>query len=639
MEGAPTVRGEIKKARASNYDIITAMNEFIDNSLDAGASNILIDIREVVEDGSSGIRKIIISDNSEHGIARDQFKNIFSWTFERERQKDEIGEFGTGLKSASVNIGNKLTLLSRAGTTSPVQAVADWHDMSERNVWIPVILDIGSAFFESYHPFPTGTTLILEAIRHEFFQQQKGNDSFVSRLYHGISLTYKYYLKEHPQTSIILRGLFDGVMMDRHISSSGSIMSYWFDHAPLVLESRIYVFKEGVSYEVYLQRDTNPYWESIEFIEKRKNGNNVLRAAQVHPHKNKILLDVMIFRSCTYYSEVGEDKLVESRGTVDVIRSHRILAHDIVYRSHRSDPHIAYIKHELIYTNKRLNALLGIQFNKSNGVISDGDMRYTLEYIQKMHERELVKFERQKIGRVITRDRAADDDVILDLTETTEKINTESSSSHTYATPHTTLKDDHQVPHIEPETSHIDPTPQTTVLKDDHQVQQIGQETSDTTLKDDHHIDATPAQVVMEPSSIPQQVQNEVKDDTRHTVLKRKNFSIETKLEVIKKQECRDSEFDFRLSDEIMPIDYDHKNGEASNNSTENCQALSVLTHAIKTRRPHLFDDYRASPLTYIVPLLNCITSSKHFIDAYKNGKVRVRTFDALNDRDGLFFM
>ena len=478
--------------------------------------------------------------------------------------------------------------------------------MSERNVWIPVILDIGSAFFESYHPFPTGTTLILEAIRHEFFQQQKGNDSFVSRLYHGISLTYKYYLKEHPQTSIILRGLFDGVMMDRHISSSGSLMSYWFDDAPLVLESRIYVFKEGVSYEVYLQRDTNPYWESIEFIEKRKNGNNVLRAAQVHPHKNKILLDVMIFRSCTYYSEVGEDKLVESRGTVDVIRSHRILAHDIVYRSHRSDPHIAYIKHELIYTNKRLNALLGIQFNKSNGVISDGDMRYTLEYIQKMHERELVKYERQKIGRVITRDRAVDDDVILDLTETTDTAQDKKDE-----TPHTALKDDPHIPQIG-----------------------SGQEAS--------HTEPTPApQVVVASSAIPQEIKGEsaIRDEARYSSMKRKNFSIETKLEVIKKQECRDSEFDFRLSDEIMPIDYDHKNGEASNNSTENCQALSVLTHAIKTRRPHLFDDYRASPLTYIVPLLNCITSSKHFIDAYKNGKVRVRTFDALNDRDGLFFM
>lgn len=593
MDGAPTVRGEIKKARASNYDIITAMNEFIDNSLDAGASIVLIDIREVVDDGNSSIRKIIISDNSQHGIPRDQFKNIFSWTFERERQKDEIGEFGTGLKSAAVNIGNKLTLLSRSGTCSPVQAVADWHDMSERNVWIPVILDISPSFFESYHPFSTGTTLIIEAIRHEFFQQQKGNDSFVSRLFHGISLTYKYYLKEHPQTSIILRGLFNGVMIDRHISSSD--VSYFFDDAPFVLESRIYVFKEGVSYEVYLQRDTNPHWESIEFIEKRKNGNNVLRAAQVHPHKNKILLDVMIFRSCTYYSDEREDVLVESRGTVDVIRSHRILAHDIVYRTHRSDPSIAYIKHELIYTNKRLNSLLGIQFNKSNGIISDGDMRYTLEYIQKMHEKELIRYERQKIGRVITRDRATDDDVFLDLTYTTET-----------ALPQEQTKE----------------IPISTTVKDNVS-QIVYPETPYPTVKDD----------------VPQIESETPEQDTKYSSMKRKNFSIETKLEVIKKQECRDSEFDFRLSDEIMPIDYDHKNGEASNNSTENCQALSVLTHAIKTRRPSLFDEYRAHPLRFIVPLLNCITSSKHFIDAYKNGTVRVRTFDALNDRDGLFYM
>jgi hypothetical protein len=122
-------------------------------------------------------------------------------------------------------------------------------------------------------------------------------------------------------------------------------------------------------------------------------------------------------------------------------------------------------------------------------------------------------------------------------------------------------------------------------------------------------------------------------------VERRKHFSMETKLKVIQQQECRDCEFDFRLLDSVLPLDYDHINGHPSNNSKENCQALSVVSHALKTRRPQLFETYRQDPVRYIVQLLNCITSSKYFLDAYRKGQVRVHPDTNLAARDGLFFL
>lgn len=112
---------------------------------------------------------------------------------------------------------------------------------------------------------------------------------------------------------------------------------------------------------------------------------------------------------------------------------------------------------------------------------------------------------------------------------------------------------------------------------------------------------------------------------------------METKLEVIKQQECRDCEFDFRLLDDVLPIDYDHINGQPSNNSKENCQALSVVSHALKTRRPHIFEKHKQNPVKYIVELLNCITSSAYFIDAYVSNKIGIYDEKVLVLRKGLF--
>lgn len=571
MECAPTVRGEIKKARASHYDIYSALNELVDNSLDAQARTVCIEIREHTEEDERRIHKILFSDDSSGGIPKTNLKEIFSWTYERKRDPNEIGEFGTGFKAASVNLANKLTVLTRDAETA-YQAIADWHEMADTNLWAPKIMTIDMEFFRGYHPFTTGTTLMLENIRHEFIQRQKGNHHFLSRIYHELSYSYKYFLKHHPSVAILVRG----VEGEREISyaQKNDQMSYFFAHAPLVIQTRVIVYKESSAYHIYLQREDVPYWEAIEFVEKRKNGSNVLRSTHLPPHTGKTILDTMIFRSCTHFATT--EIHCPTHGTVDIIRNHRILARDLTYRPHRSDPHVAHLKHELIYGSKWLNALLGIQFNKSSdGNIPEGDMRYTLEYIQRLHERELMRFEKQKLGRVVIREKEEDDYLCLDLALPTPLS-----------------------PEKQKEERPFSPRPERVVLKD-----------------------------LSPPSSL----------KIPPAIEKRKNFTMETKLEILKKQECRDVDFDFRLLDDILPLDYDHKNGQSSNNSSDNCQALSVISHALKSRRPDVLERHRHEPIRFIVDLLNCITSSKIFIEAYSKNEIQTRRSSELNRRDGLF--
>lgn len=591
MDCAPTVRGEIKKARASNYDLCSAINEFVDNSLDAGAENILIDVRERWEE-TRFIHKILVSDDSPKGIQPDNLRNIFSWTYERDRKMDEIGEFGTGFKAASVNLSNKLTVLTTDGNHC-FQAIADWHEMAEDNVWVPKILKIEKSFLQTYHPFHSGTTLMLEDIRHEFIQQQKGNDSLLSRLYEELSLSYKYYLKHHPRIAFHLRGVFGNskTIEDREISYSQKtpFMNYYFEPARLTVQTKVLVFKDNTSYQVFLHRENSNYWETVEFVEKRKNGNNVLRSIQVAPQKHKKLIDTLLFRSCTYFIENEEQ--AESRGTVDIIRHYRVLGKNVSYRIPRSDPHVAFIKHELVYNNKWLNALLGIQFNKSNdGNIPEGDMRHTLEHIQKLHEKELVRFEKQKLGRVIVKEK---EDEYLDLESIPE--------------PQVEMK-----PKSFPVLAPVVLVPDRPPLTPEKMI--------------------TP--LIIPKACLPETIKSIPYSITQPDT-KRKNFSLETKLEVLKKQECRDSVFDFRLSDEVLPLDYDHKNGRF-NNSKENCQVLSVISHALKTRRPEIFDQSAKDPVPFIVDLLNCITASRFFIEALQQEKIICRSVGEWG-REGFF--
>lgn len=584
MECAPTVRGEIRKARASNYHLYSALNEFADNSLDAGARTILIDFREKRIEG--GLHKILISDDAERGIEKKQLREIFSWTYERGRRPDEIGEFGTGFKCAAVNLGDKLTVMTLDGRGECMQAIADWHEMAEANVWAPRILPIDEEYFRSYHPFSTGTTLMLEAIRHEFIQQQKGNDHFLLRALEELSVAYKHLLRTRPEIAILVKGVFSGDKIEHReisFSSPNEFMFYHFENAPLILESRIQIYKDVAGYRVYLCRSGVAYAETVEFVEKRKNGNNVLRAIQSPLERSLVLVDTLSFRSCTYYREDREQELPLSRGSVDIIRNHRILAREITYRPPRTDPAVAFVKHELRYANKWLNSLLGIQFNKCSGSIPEGDMRYTLEHIQKLHEKELVRFEKQKLGRILRVLDKEDDFLCLDP---------------------------------DPDPPSIPPSPPSPMP--------ILAPSSPPSLMP-----------ILAPSSTTQVAMATIAMGAE----RRRNFSMDTKLEVIKKQECRDADFDFRLLDDILPLDYDHKNGLASNNSTENCQALSVISHALKTRRPDVLERHRRDPARYIVDLLNCITSSKHFIEAFAQGEIRVRSLPELHARDGLFSM
>lgn len=109
--------------------------------------------------------------------------------------------------------------------------------------------------------------------------------------------------------------------------------------------------------------------------------------------------------------------------------------------------------------------------------------------------------------------------------------------------------------------------------------------------------------------------------DRKRKQPKRKGFSATTKKTVLQKNDNRCSLFKVRLGFEFGE-NYDHLDGDHSNNSENNCNLLCVNAHDIKTRHPKKYDELVRSPRariewmnTMIRHLKEGIESTRELID------------------------
>jgi hypothetical protein len=617
----PSVRGEIKKARNSGYDINSSFFEFIDNACDTDCQHIKIEIKEKMEHGIKKLVKIIISDDFINGIEFQHLHKIFSWTFERERLSNDIGEYGTGFKCASVNMANCLSVYTFDSKNNKyIQAIADWDEMEETNRWDPKILEINQDFYKDYHPFTQGSSFVLENLRHEFFQNHKTPHWLAENLYNNIGYHYKYYLQQYPYKNIIVKGLYQQGKDEKVLNIENQQAFYfYFDHALQQIESRIFVYKDQANfYNFFIQRsNNNNRIELVEFLEKRKNGNSHLRCTEVS-HRilaSMSIIDEILLKSCIY--DHDEHTLL-SFGNVDVIQNNRIVGRDISFRKPRIDAMAEYIRHEIHFSSKNLNQIMGIQFNKKSHFM-DNDLCYSLEYLQMYHEREMIRLANKPVIEVKELIPTLLNIPIEVKTDIETPINTDVVES---IVKNTDTIENKIVIELQKNTDVIENIPINTDVIENIP---INTDVVENIVK---NTDETPKN-----TNVIENLPKNTEDN------KRRNFSLETKLQIIKKQECRDSDFDFLLKDQILPFDYDHKT-DRTNNSEENCQALCVISHAIKTRFP---SEYKKLTLNtqnkedYIIDLMNCLSSSKIFMKMLREKRITILPIEEASISSGIF--
>ena len=111
VEVIPSARRLITSLRDMGYDFPTAVADVIDNSIEARATRISIDIEFDGDDSS-----VRIADNGT-GMIPARIREALRFGSERDYdQHDSLGKFGLGLKTASLSQAQRLTVASRSST-------------------------------------------------------------------------------------------------------------------------------------------------------------------------------------------------------------------------------------------------------------------------------------------------------------------------------------------------------------------------------------------------------------------------------------------------------------------------------------------------------------------------------------------
>jgi hypothetical protein len=140
----------LKSYRAERGDIVLLCGEAVDNSLDAAATSIEIEL------GSS---EIVFRDNG-IGIPLERFKSIFALGNHAAMTSTNLGRFGVGIKGQAINVADSMMVTS-VSIDGRLSADVNWPAVSRSGVWdiddpvrMPVM--VGT---------PTGTTITLNDLR------------------------------------------------------------------------------------------------------------------------------------------------------------------------------------------------------------------------------------------------------------------------------------------------------------------------------------------------------------------------------------------------------------------------------------------------------------------------------------------
>ena len=169
------------------YSFEVAIADLIDNSIQAGASHIHLDI---LSEDHGEEPCLIICDNGK-GMNFDELKNAMTFGSEKDHTEKNLGKFGLGLKTASLSQSRVLTVFSKPrseSNTKPRMNILEW-DMTyvyTDNKWQvlnPSFADLDSwkkDIFNRYeHELNDGGTLIIWSDMHEFIPNLYSTDKSI----------------------------------------------------------------------------------------------------------------------------------------------------------------------------------------------------------------------------------------------------------------------------------------------------------------------------------------------------------------------------------------------------------------------------------------------------------------------------
>ncbi|RLK59601.1 histidine kinase/DNA gyrase B/HSP90-like ATPase [Actinokineospora cianjurensis] len=119
----------MQSLRESGYTLAAALGEVIDNSLEANANQIKVDLREVQSGKRKAIDRIVVADDGD-GMTDDILHHYLQLGFStRYMSETSIGKFGVGAKLAALNFGTRIDVWTKTRLGDAVRHV--WFDLEE----------------------------------------------------------------------------------------------------------------------------------------------------------------------------------------------------------------------------------------------------------------------------------------------------------------------------------------------------------------------------------------------------------------------------------------------------------------------------------------------------------------------------
>lgn len=160
---APNAAYFISTLRHAASNRYSAILDILDNSIDAGATQIKIDLFS-----RKGRLILIIADDGK-GMSRDEIIQAIRLGSERgDRHTAELGKFGVGLSLSSLYLGTTLRVVSQQINREMFQGSQNVDDITRTNTWLNTV-DLASpedqALFNFYLPEQeSGTLVIIEGV-------------------------------------------------------------------------------------------------------------------------------------------------------------------------------------------------------------------------------------------------------------------------------------------------------------------------------------------------------------------------------------------------------------------------------------------------------------------------------------------
>ena len=162
FEVLPSAKRLIKSLRDMGYDFTQAVADIIDNSIEAKATKIVIDLE--FDGDNSWVR---IADNG-RGMKPEEVREAMRFGSDREYDQEALGKFGLGLKTASMSQCQRFSVASRWNPDRADIAAYCWdlEHIEKTNRWEILSVDRDSLGPSSIYPLQTsiGTVVLWQRL-------------------------------------------------------------------------------------------------------------------------------------------------------------------------------------------------------------------------------------------------------------------------------------------------------------------------------------------------------------------------------------------------------------------------------------------------------------------------------------------